>query len=169
LSVTFYNTHMAPQLSNLKRVIAGRLTWNVWLEALIALCLIGLGAVGMLLAMQSRPYLGEAASDLAQVPVRVITSPNVPALAAFVVALGIGVTGAAWFIVRLIHWRFFAPVAARRVWRQALFSGILTGILAWLKVNQSLAWPLAVIIIIAFALAELYLSLRGTPQSDKQA
>jgi hypothetical protein len=160
---------MAPQLTHLKRVIASRLTLNVWLEALVAICLIGLGAAGVMFAMQSRPYLGDAANDLAQVPVRVITSPNVPALAAFVVALGIGVTGAAWFIVRLIHWRFFAPVAARRVWRQALFLGVLTMLLAWLKVNQSLAWPLAVIIIIAFAMAELYLSLRSTPQSDKKA
>jgi hypothetical protein len=160
---------MAPQLSNLKRIIAGRLTWNVWLEAFIAICLIVLGVVGVLLAMQSRPYLGEAANDLAQVPVRVITSPNLPALAAFVVALGLGVTGAAWFIVRLIHWRFFAPVAARRVWRQALFLGVLTLVLAWLKINQSLAWPLAVIIIIAFALTEIYLSLRSTPQSDDKA
>ena len=169
MSVTFYNTRMAPQLSKLKRVIAGRLTWNVWLEALIALCLIVLGAAGALLAMQSRPYLGEAASNLTQVPVRVIMLPNVPALAAFVVALGIGVTGAAWFIVRLIHWRFSAPVAARRVWRQALFLGVLTLVLAWLKINQSLAWPLAVIIIIAFALAEIYLSLRSTPPSGDKA
>ena len=160
---------MIPQLSNVKRSLAAHLALNVWLEAFIALGLIVLGAAGALLAMQSRPYLGEAATDLAQVPVRVITAPNVPALAAFVVALGIGVTGVAWFIVRLIHWRFFAPVAARRVWRQALFLGVLTLVLAWLKVNQSLAWPVAAIIIIAFALAEIYLSLRSAPQSDTKA
>jgi hypothetical protein len=160
---------MIPQLSNVKRSLASHLALNVWLEAFIALGLIVLGAAGALLAMQSRPYLGEAATDLAQVPVRVITAPNVPALAAFVAALGIGVTGAAWFIVRLIHWRFFAPVAGRRVWRQALFLGVLTLVLAWLKVNQSLAWPVAAIIIIAFALAEIYLSLRSAPQSDTKA
>jgi hypothetical protein len=160
---------MTPQLSNVKRPIAARQALNVWLEAFIALSLIVLSAAGALLAMQSRPYLGEAANDLAQVPVRVITAPNVPALAAFVVALGSGVTGAAWFIVRLIHWRFFAPVAARRVWRQALLLGVLTLVLAWLKVNQSLAWPVAAIIIIAFTLAEIYLSLRSTPQSDNKA
>ncbi|MBI5563343.1 MAG: hypothetical protein HY870_00505 [Chloroflexi bacterium] len=160
---------MVSQLSNFKRAITSRLVWTIWLEAFIALGLMVLGAAGALFAMQSRPYLGEAATDLTQVPVRVITSPNVPALAAFVVALGLGVTGAAWFIVRLVHWRFFAPVAAHRVWRQALFLGVLTSVLAWLKVNQSLAWPLAVIIIVAFALIEIYLSLRSTPQSDKQA
>ena len=112
---------MVAQLSNLKRAITSRLIWNVWLEALIALGLLVLGAIGASLAMQARPYLGEAATDLAQVPVRVITSPNTPALALFAVVLGLGVTGAAWFIVRLVHWRFFAPVAGRRVWRQALF------------------------------------------------
>ncbi len=160
---------MVAQLSNLKRAITSRLVWNVWLEALIALGLMVLGAVGTSLAMQARPYLGEAATDLAQVPVRVITSPNTPALALFAVALGLGVTGAAWFIVRLVHWRFFAPVAGRRVWRQALFLGVLTLILAWLKINQSLAWPLAVIIVIAFVMTEIYLSLRTTSSSDDKA
>ena len=84
-------------------------------------------------------------------------------------ALGIGVMGAGWFIARLIHWRFFAPVAARRVWRQALFLGLLAMVLAWLKINQALTLPLAAVIIIAFALAEVYLSLRSTPQSGDKA
>ncbi len=160
---------MAPQLSDLKRAITARIAWTVWLEALIAICLIILGAAGALLAMQSRPYLGEPANDLAQAPLRVITSPNVPALAAFIVALGVGVMGAGWFIARLIHWRFFAPVDARRVWRQALFLGLLAMVLVWLKINQALTLPLAAVIIIAFALAEVYLSLRSTPQSGDKA
>jgi len=160
---------MVSQLSDLKRAITSRLVWNIWLETLIALGLLVLGAAGVSLATQSRPYLGEAATDLAQVPVRIITSPNVPMLVMFVVALGIGVTGAAWFVLRLVHWRFFAPVAGRRVWRQALFIGVLTIVLAWLKINQSLAWPLAVIIVIAFVMAEIYLSLRGNPSSDDKA
>jgi hypothetical protein len=160
---------MALQLSDLKRAITTRIVWTVWLEALIALCLIVLGVAGALLAMQSRPYLGEPANDLAQAPLRVITSPNVPALAAFIVALGVGVMGLGWFIARLIHWRFFAPVDARRVWRQALFLGLLAMILTWLKINQALTLPLAAVIIIAFAFAEVYLSLRGTPQSGDKA
>lgn len=160
---------MTPHLSDVKRVITARLSWSVWLEALIALGLIVLGAAGGLLAMQARPYLGDPATELAQVPVRVITSPNVPALALFVGALGLGVTGAAWFVVRLVHWRFFAPVAARRVWRQAVFAGVLIIVLAWLKINQALAWPLAVIICLAFVFAEIYLSLRDNPPSGDKA
>lgn len=160
---------MTPQLSDVKRVITARLSWSVWLEALIALGLMILGAAGGLLAMQSRPYLGDPATTLAQVPVRVITTPNVPALVLFVGALGLGVTGAAWFVVRLVHWRFFAPVAARRVWRQAVFAGVLVIILAWLKINQALAWPLAIIICLAFVFAEIYLGLRDNPPSGDKA
>jgi hypothetical protein len=162
---------MAPQLSNLKRTIATRITWTVWLEALIAMCLIVLGVAGALLAMQARPYLGEPATvlDPQVVQLLVITSPNSPALAAFIVAVGVGVMGLGWFLARLIHWRFFAPVAGHRVWRQAFFLGLSAMVLAWLKINQALTLPLAVVVILAFALAELYLSLRSTPQSGSKA
>jgi hypothetical protein len=160
---------MTPESSSVKRARTARLAWNAWLEALIAACLIVLGVGGALLAMQSRPYLGDAASDLAAVPVRVIAAPNMPALTGFVAALGLGLTGAAWFIVRLIHWRFFAPVAARRVWRQAIFVGVLGVVLAWLKINQALTLPLAAVIVIGFVLAEVYLSLRSVPQRENSA
>lgn len=160
---------MTPEPSSIKRALATRLSSNAWLEALIAVCLIVIGVGGALLAMQARPYLGDAASDLAAVPVHVIAAPNVPALTGFVAALGLGLTGAAWFIVRLIHWRFFAPVAARRVWRQAVFVGALGVVLAWLKINQALTLPLAAVIVIVFALAEVYLSLRNAPQSENSA
>ena len=46
---------------------------------------------------------------------------------------------------------------------------LLAMILAWLKINQALTLPLAAVIIIAFAFAEVYLSLRGTPQSGDKA
>jgi len=160
---------MTSEPSSIKRARAARWSWNIWLEALIAVCLIGLGAGGVLLAMQSRPYLGEAASDLAAVPARVIAAPNVPALTGFVAALGLGLTGAAWFVVRLIHGRFFAPVAAWRVWRQAIFVGVLGLVLAWLKINQALTLPLAAVIVIGFVLAEVYLSLRSAPQNKDSA
>ena len=160
---------MIPEPSSIKRALAAHLSWNVWLDALIAVCLIVIGVGGALLAMQSRPYLGAAASDLAAVPVRVIAAPNRPALTGFVVALGLGLTGVAWFIIRLIHWRFFAPVAARRVWRQAIFVGGLGVVLAWLKINQVLTLPVAAVIASVFALAEVYVSLRSVPQSKDSA
>jgi hypothetical protein len=157
---------MTPEPSSIKRTRAARLSWNAWREALIAGCLIALGVGGALLAMQSRPYLGDAASDLAAVPARVVAAPNVPALTGFVAALGLGFTGAAWFIVRLIHWRFVASVVAWRVWRQAIFVGVLGLVLAWLKINQALTLPLAAVIVIGFVLAEVYLSLRSAPQKN---
>jgi hypothetical protein len=156
---------MTPKPSSIKRTRAARRSWTAWLEALMAGCLIGLGVGGARLAMQSRPYLGDAASDLAAVPARVVAAPNVPALTGFVAALGLGLTGAAWFIARLIHWRFFALVEARRVWRQAIFVGMSGVVLVWLKINQALTLPLAAVIVIVFVLAEIYLSLRGAPQS----
>jgi hypothetical protein len=165
----FIMTRMIPEPFSIKRVWAARRSWNAWLEALIAGCLIALGVGGVLLAMQSHPYLGEAASDLAAVPARVVAAPNVPALTGFVAALGLGLTGAAWFIARLIHGRFFAPVAARRVWRQAIFVGVSGLVLAWLKINQALTLPLAAVIVIGFVLAEVYLSLRSVPQSKDSA
>lgn len=155
-------------LARLKQLTAN-FTLNVWFEALIALMLIALGLGGLLLAMQSRPYLGDAATDLAAVPVRVITSPNVAALSLFIAALGLGTIGAAWLIVRLVHWRFFAPVIGRRVWRQAILIGVLVMVVAWLKVNEVLTLPLAVVVALALILIEVFLNVRAAPKSDEKS
>ncbi len=75
--------------------------------------------------VQQRPYLGTPASALAQVPLRVLAAPNVPVIALFMASLAAVVTGAVWFVLRLIHQIFFRPVVARRVWREAIFRGHL--------------------------------------------
>ena len=133
---------------------------RAWLDVLIALVLIALGAAGMLLALQSRPYLGAPATDLADVPQRVVTSPNLAAIGLLLLAVGLGVTGAVWFIIRLIHWRFFSPVKALRVWRQAIFVAAFGVSGAWLEINRALSWPLALAILIALALIEAFLDIR---------
>ena len=159
---------MTTALTRLKQ-LAAHFTWNVWLEALIALILIALGLGGLLLAMQARPYLGEAATDLTAVPVRVITAPNVAALSLFIAALALVSIGAAWLIVRLVHWRFFAPVIGRRVWRQALLIGVWVVVVAWLKVNQVLTLPLAAVVALALILIEVFLNVRAAPKSDEKS
>jgi hypothetical protein len=149
-----------------KHPLIARHSFTVWLEGLIALCLIGLGGGGTVLAMQFRPYLGDPLTDPTQVPVRVIESPNIPVLVLFVLALGVGLTGLSWFGARVIHWRFFSPVNPWRVWQQAILVGVLAVVLAWLKINQALTLPLAVVVILALSLIGVYLSLRGTQKGD---
>jgi hypothetical protein len=143
-----------------------RLPLGVWLDGLIAACLIALGVVGLTLATQYRPYNGEPATDLAQVPFRVATEPNVPVLGLFMLALGLGVIGVAWFIVRLVHWRFFAPVKARRVWRQSIFIGLFVVGCAWLKINQAFSIPLAGALALALVLIEVYLNVRAVKSDE---
>ncbi len=137
-----------------------RFNLRAWLDVLIALALIALGTVGTLLVLQSRPYLGTPATDLADVPQRVVTSPNVAAIGLLLLAIALGTTGLAWFIVKLIHWRFFTPVKALRVWRQSIFVAAFIMSCAWLGINRALSWPLAFAILIALVLVETFLNIR---------
>ena len=142
--------------------ILSRLPLGVWLDMLIAVCLTVIGIGGLLWVVRhSHPYSGEAVVGYDPVPFLAATEPNVPALGLFMLALGLGVTGAAWFIVRLIHWRFFAPVKARRVWRQSIFIGLFVVGSAWLKINQAFSIPLAGALALALVLIEVYLNVRA--------
>jgi preprotein translocase subunit Sss1 len=154
----------------IKATTNSRFNIRSWLDVLIALMLIALGIVGMLLALQTRPYLGTPATDLADVPIRIMAAPNVGTISLLLLAIGLGVTGAVWFITRLIHWRFFAPVKALRVWRQAIFAAAFVVSCAWLEINRALSWPLAFAILIALALVEAFLNIRereGEAKSDE--
>ena len=144
----------------IKAITNSRFNIRTWLDVLIALVLIALGIVGMLLALQSRPYLGTPATDLADVPMRIMAAPNVGTISLLLLAIGLGVTGAVWFIARLIHWRFFAPVHALRVWRQSIFAAAFVVSCAWLEINRALSWPLALAILLALVLVEAFLNIR---------
>ena len=133
---------------------------RVFFEAVSALALLGLGWYGLSAALQQRPYLGEPASALLLVPYRVLAAPNVPTIALFLVSVGSLITGAAWFILRLIHQLFFKPVRAGRVWREALLLAIFVVSLAWLQLNQAFSLVLAVVIAAALILLEAFLNIR---------
>ena len=139
---------------------ASRKLPRVLLEVLVALALLGLGLYGLSVALQQRPYLGNPASALAQVPLRVLSEPNVPIIALFMASLAAVVTGAVWFVLRLIHQIFFRPVVARRVWREAIFAAVFVISLAWLQLNEAFSLLFAAALLVALVLLEMFLNIR---------
>jgi hypothetical protein len=133
---------------------------RVLIEVLIAVVLLVLGVYGLTIALQERPYLGQAATTLLQVPYRVLAEPNLPAIALVLASAASAITGAAWFILRLIHRIFFRPVQVRRVWREAFFVAVFVISLAWLQLNQAFSLILAAAIGVALILLEVFLSIR---------
>jgi diacylglycerol kinase len=140
---------------------AARSTDHVGLELIIAIALIVIGLIGAANAMQSRPYLGDAATNEAQVLARIASAPNVGSIAVLFLSIGAIIIGLAWLLLRLIHRRFFAPVAALRVWRQAFFAALFIVSGAWLQLNRSLTLPLAAIMLVVLVLVEVFLNVRG--------
>ena len=133
---------------------------QVLLEVLVALALLGLGLYGLSVAVQQRPYLGSPASALAQVPLRVLAEPNIPVIALFMASLTAVVTGAAWFVLRLVHQILFRPVVARRVWREAIFAAVFVISLAWLQLNEAFSLLFAAALLVALILLEVFLNIR---------
>jgi hypothetical protein len=133
---------------------------RVLLEGLVALALLGLGLYGLSVVVQQRPYLGNPASALAQVPLRVLAEPNIPIIAMFMASLAAAVTGAVWFVLRLIHQIFFRPVVARRVWREAIFAAVFVISLAWLQLNEAFSLLFAAALLVGLILLEVFLNIR---------
>ena len=134
---------------------------RVIIEALLAILLAGTGAYALLRAVDQRPYLGQPASSLLQVPYRVLDAPNVPALLLFMTAIFTVVTGLSWFVLRLIHQVLFKPVRPLRVWREAAFIGIFVISLAWLQLNQAFSLLLVAVVAVSLSLLEIFLNIRG--------
>ncbi len=139
---------------------------RVLLEIAIALALLGAGWYGLSVAMQQRPYVGDPATTLLLVPYRVLAAPNVPAIALFLVSGFSLITGATWFILRLIHQLFFRPVHALRVWREAVLVAIFFASLAWLQLNQAFSLVIVVVIAVALILLEVFLNIRGVKSDE---
>jgi hypothetical protein len=133
---------------------------RVLLEVLAALALLGLGLFGLSMALQQRPYLGNPASALAQVPMRVLAEPNIPIIALFLASLAATIMGTSWFILRFIHQLFFRPVLSRRVWREAIFGAVFVIGLAWLQLNEAFSLIFAAAFFVALILLEVFLNIR---------
>lgn len=138
-----------------------RSSGNVSFEFISAIGLIVLALIGAALAMQSHPYLGEAAADQTQVLARMAAAPNMGSIMLLLISIGLGVTGLIWCLLRLIHRRFFAPVAAARVWRQAIFFALFTVSNAWLQLNRAFTLSVAAIMLGVLILVEIFLNIRG--------
>lgn len=140
---------------------AARSTGNAGLELIVAIALIVLGLIGASSALQARPYLGDAATDQAQVLARIASAPNVGSIAVIFLSIGAAVIGLAWLLLRLIHRRFFAPVDPLRVWRQSFFAALFIVSGAWLQLNRSFTLSLAAIMLVVLVLVEVFLNVRG--------
>jgi hypothetical protein len=135
---------------------------RIVLEVLIAVALLGLGVYGLSVAQQQHPYLGDPLPRGSEVlvPYRVLAAPNLKAIGLFLGSVFVIVTGAAWFILRMLHQLFFKPVRAGRVWREAILIAVFVLSLAWLQLNQAFSLLLAAAIGVALILLEIFLNIR---------
>ncbi len=87
-------------------------------------------------------------------------SPNVGGVVLLLPALLAATLGGAWFVVRLLHWRFRPTSQPLRVWRQSLWVALFVTIGAWLQLNRSLTLALAVLVASGLAALEAFLNVR---------
>ncbi len=135
---------------------------RILLEIVIALGLLGLGLYGLSVAQQQHPYLGDPLprGSEALTPYRVLAAPNLQALGLYLGSVFLVVTGAAWFVLRLIQQLLFKPVRASRVWREAILIAVFVLSLAWLQLNQAFSLLLAAVIAVALILLEIFFNIR---------
>jgi len=145
-------------IRNLSRAIAARrYDW------LVALVLLAAGAAGAYQAVTTispiegpvDPRLSDAA--LAQV---FFASPNVGGVALLLLALLVATLGGAWFVVRLLHWRFRPAFEPVKVWRQSLWAALFVAVGTWLQLSRALTVVLAALIAGGFVLIEVFLNVR---------
>ncbi len=87
-------------------------------------------------------------------------SPNVGGVALLLLALLVMTLGGAWFVVRLLHWRFRPAFEPGKVWRQSMWVAAFVTIGAWLQLNRSLTWAMAALVAGALVVIEAYLNVR---------
>ncbi|HKZ86203.1 MAG TPA: hypothetical protein VJ793_21425 [Anaerolineae bacterium] len=141
----------------LRRDIPRRFDW------IVALVLLVGGAVGLYqVVTTTSPIAGEVAGDLSgpAYAESFFDSPNVGNVALLLFALFVTVLGGAWFVVRLLHWRFRPTHEPVKVWRQSLWVALFVVVGAWLQSSRALTFALGVIIAAGFVLLEVYLNVR---------
>lgn len=133
--------------------------WS-WIGALLLLIAGGAGLYQIVTA--TTPIAGPVAGGLSFTAYAqaFFDSPNVGAVALLLLALWAAVWGGAWFVVRLLHWRFRPEFEPIKVWRQALWVAVFVAIGAWLQLSRALTVPLAALVAGALVLVEVYLNVR---------
>jgi drug/metabolite transporter (DMT)-like permease len=141
-----------------KRITARRYDW------LIALVLGVIGVLGLNDIVHTIfPLAGALVGDPADGPNiarQFLLSPNTNAVALVLLTLCITVLGAAWFVVRLLHWRFRPVFEPLKVWRQAVWVAVFVTLGAWLQLNRSLTIPLALLMLAMLTALEVFLNVR---------
>jgi len=131
-----------------------------WIAALV---LLGVGVIGCYQVITTTsPIAGEVAGDLGAPAYAkaFFDSPNVGSVALLLFAVFVATLGGAWFVVRLLHWRFRPAHEPAKVWRQSLWVALFVVVGAWLQASRALTFALGVILAAGFALLEVYLNVR---------
>ena len=131
-----------------------------WLAALI---LLATGAGGFWQVVNTIPPIagpmqgGLPDSAYAQA---FFTSPNVGGVALLLLALLVATLGGAWFVIRLLHWRFRPTFEPLKVWRQSLWVALFVMIGAWLQLNRAFTIALAALVAGGLVSLEVFLNVR---------
>lgn len=141
---------------------ARRVSWPR-LDWLAAIVLLAAGAFGFYQVVTTIPPIDgpidSGVSDVAYAQA-FFASPNVGGVALLLLSLLVATLGGAWFIVRLLHWRFRPTFEPGKVWRQSLWVALFVTIGAWLQLNRTLTWAMVALVGGALALIEAYLNVR---------
>ncbi len=133
------------------------------LDWIAALLLSVVGAGGMVhIVTTTTPIAGPVAGGLSfgEYAQAFFNAPNVGVVALLLLALTVATWGGAWFVVRLLHWRFQPAYEPLKVWRQSLWVALFVGTGAWLQLSRALSIAMAALIAGVLALIEVYLNVR---------
>jgi drug/metabolite transporter (DMT)-like permease len=150
-------TTAKPAANIVQRITSRRYDW------LAALILLAAGAYGFYTVVTTIPPISgllEGGLSDAATAQRFYASPNVGGVVLLLLALGVAVLGGAWFVVRLLHWRFRPTFEPLKVWRQSLWAAVFVTIGAWLQLNRSLTLVLGTLLAGALILLEVFLNVR---------
>jgi len=132
-----------------------------WVLALVLLLIgvLGLSDIVNTTFPLSGPLIGNP-DDGTNIARQFLAAPNTNAVTLVLLTLCITVLGAAWFIVRLLHWRFRPAFEPLKVWRQSFWVAAFVTLSAWLQLNRSLTIPLALLMLATLTALEVYLNVR---------
>ena len=146
-----------PVVRTIQRITSRRYDWPA------ALVLLAIGAAGLYRVVTTIPPIDgpvdPGLSDAARAQAFFAT-PNVGGVALLLLSLLVATLGGAWFVVRLLHWRFRPTFEPLKVWRQSLWVALFVTIGAWLQLNRSLTLAMGALVGGALVLLEAYLNVR---------